>query len=101
VGKDKNWEGAVQDYAHRRAQVATVGNTTTRVLDECNWPSLTKVSVNKVASELVQITVSKFFHCSSVLSTPILTRKERRYRLGEMEMVAICERETSKDFYQQ
>jgi hypothetical protein len=41
VGKGKNWEGAVQDYAHRRTQVATVGNTmTARVLDECNSPSL-------------------------------------------------------------
>jgi hypothetical protein len=40
VGKDKNWEGAVQDYAHR-TQVATVDNTTTaRVPDECNSPSL-------------------------------------------------------------
>ena len=28
VGKGKNWEGAVQDYAHRRTQVAIVGNTT-------------------------------------------------------------------------
>jgi len=41
VGTGKNWEGAVQDYAHRRTQVGAVGNTTTaRVLDECNSPSL-------------------------------------------------------------
>jgi hypothetical protein len=41
VGKGKNWEGAVQDYAHRRTQVATAGNTmTARVLDECSSPSL-------------------------------------------------------------
>ena len=43
VGKGKNWEGAVQDYAHRRTQVATAGNTTmVRVLDECNSPCLVK-----------------------------------------------------------
>jgi hypothetical protein len=36
VGKGKNWDGAVQDYAHRRRQVAAAGNTmTARVLDEC------------------------------------------------------------------
>jgi len=29
VGKGKNREGAVQDYAHRRTQVGAVGNTTT------------------------------------------------------------------------
>jgi len=41
VGTGRNWEGAVQDYAHRRTQVGAVGNTTTaRVLDECNSPSL-------------------------------------------------------------
>jgi len=41
VGTGKNWEGAVQDYAHRRTPVGAVGNTTTaRVLDECNSPSL-------------------------------------------------------------
>ena len=28
VGKGKNWEGAVQNYTHRRTQVAIVGNTT-------------------------------------------------------------------------
>ena len=41
VGKGKNWEGAVQDYAHRRTQVATVGNTTmAQVLGGCTSPSL-------------------------------------------------------------
>lgn len=42
VGKGKNWEGAVRDYA-LRTQATTVGNTTTaRVLDEGNSPSLEK-----------------------------------------------------------
>jgi len=102
VGTGKNWEGAGQDYAHRRTQVGAVGNTTTaRVLDECNSPSLPmpgQVSVRKAASDLAQITVPNVSHCSSVLSTQILTRKERRYGPEEMEMVAICEREMSKDF---
>jgi len=102
VGTGKNWEGAVLDYAHRRTQVGAVGNTTTaRVLDECNSPSLPmlgQVWVRKAASDLAQITVPNISACSSVLSTQILTRKERRYEPGDMEMVAICERETSKDF---
>ena len=43
VGKGRNWEGAVQDYAHRRTQVAIADNTTmVRVLDECNSPCLVK-----------------------------------------------------------
>jgi hypothetical protein len=41
VGKGKNWGGGVQDYVHRRTQVATAGNTTmARVPDECSSPSL-------------------------------------------------------------
>jgi hypothetical protein len=41
VAKGKNWEGVVRDYAHCRTQAATVDNTMmTRVLDECNSPSL-------------------------------------------------------------
>ena len=28
VGKGKNWEGVVQNYTHRRTQMAIVGNTT-------------------------------------------------------------------------
>jgi len=102
VGTGRNWEGAGQDYAHRRIQVGAVGNTTTaRVLDEGNSPSLPmsgQVSVRKAASDLAQITVSNISAYSSMLSTQILTRKERRYGPEEMEMVAICERETSKDF---
>ena len=82
--------------------MGAVGNTKmARVLDEGNSPSLPmsgQVSVRKAASDLAQITVSNISAYSSMLSTQILTRKERRYGPEEMEMVAICERETSKDF---
>ena len=43
MDKGRNWEGAVQDYVHRRTQVGAVGNTkTARVLDEGNSPCLVK-----------------------------------------------------------
>jgi hypothetical protein len=89
VGKSKNWEGAVQDYVHRRTQVVTVGNTMTArvvVRHRCQdvWLSVGK----KATLDLAQITVRNNSHCSSVLSTQISTRKERRYGPEEMEMVA-------------
>jgi NADH dehydrogenase FAD-containing subunit len=63
VGKGKNWEGAVQDYAHRRTQVATAGNTMTArvvVRHRCQnvWSSVGK----KAALDLAQVTVRNNSH---------------------------------------
>jgi hypothetical protein len=85
VGKDRNWEGAVQDYAHR-TQVATAGNTTTAlVLDECTSPSLPMSGPvrKKAASDPAQIAVLNTSHCSSAFSTQVSTWKERTYEPGE------------------
>lgn len=42
-------------------------------------------------SDLAQITMPNISGCSSMLSTQVLTRKERIYGPVEMEMVVICE----------
>ena len=83
-----------------RTQMATAGNTTmARVLDGCNSPSLPMSGVSNKSR------VRPFSdHCAEYLWLQFraqhlgLNLEGKDIRTWRIEMVAICERETSKDF---